>query len=56
MPPEALAEVQKTPLWQAIPAVRAGRVEQVDGELWPGLGYLWASALLGNLQRLFADR
>lgn len=56
LPPDAFADVQKTPLWQAIPAVQAGRVEQVDGELWPGLGYLWASALLGDLERLFADR
>ena len=56
MPPEVFADVQKTALWQAIPAVQAGRVEQVDGELWPGLGYLWANALLSDLERLFADR
>lgn len=56
LPRETFADIQKTPLWQAIPAVRAGRVEQVDGELWPGLGYLWANALLGDLERLFADR
>ena len=56
MPPEVFADVRKTALWQAIPAVQAGRVEQVDGELWPGLGYLWANALLKDLERLFGDR
>jgi len=56
MPPEVFAEVEQTPLWQAIPAVQAGRVEQVDGELWPGLGYLWANALLTDLERLFVER
>lgn len=55
MPPEAFAEIEQSPLWQAIPAVQAGRVEQVDGELWPGLGHLWAGALLTDLERLFVD-
>lgn len=56
MPAEVFAEVEGSPLWQAIPAVQAGRVEQVDGTLWPGLGYLWANALLDDLERLFVDR
>ncbi|MGQ0615964.1 MAG: ABC transporter substrate-binding protein [Acidimicrobiia bacterium] len=55
MPPEVFAEIEQNPLWQAIPAVQAGRVEQVDGELWPGLGFLWAGALLTDLERLFVD-
>ncbi len=54
-PPEVFAEIEHSPLWQTIPAVQAGRVEQVDGELWPGLGYLWANALLDDLERLFVD-
>lgn len=53
MPPEVFAEIEQNPLWQSIPAVQAGRVEPVDGELWPGLGYLWANALLDDLERLF---
>lgn len=55
MPADVFAEIEQSPLWQAIPAVQAGAVEQVDGELWPGLGYLWASALLDDLERLFVD-
>jgi ABC-type Fe3+-hydroxamate transport system substrate-binding protein len=55
MPANVFAEIQQSPLWQAIPAVKAGRVEQVDGELWPGLGYLWANALLDDLERLFVS-
>lgn len=55
MPPEVFAEIERSALWQAIPAVQAGRVEQVDGELWPGLGYLWANALLDDLERLFVE-
>lgn len=47
------ADVEKTDLWKAIPPVQNGRVERVDGALWPGLGYLWASALLDDLERLF---
>lgn len=53
MPADAFAEMERHPLWQAIPAVQAGRVEKVDGELWPGLGHLWASALLDDLERRF---
>jgi iron complex transport system substrate-binding protein len=55
MPAEVFAEIEQSALWQAIPAVQAGRVEQVDGELWPGLGYLWANALLDDLERLFVE-
>lgn len=46
-------EVAATPLFQAIPAVNAGRVHLVDADLWPGLGHLWARALLDDLERLF---
>lgn len=53
MPPEAFAEIEQNRRWQSIPAVQAGRVEQVDGEPWPGLGYLWANALHTDLDRLF---
>lgn len=53
MPEEVFAQIEQSALWQAIPAVQAGRVEKVDGQLWPGLGYLWATALLDDLERLF---
>lgn len=53
LPADVFEEVQKSELWRAIPAVSAGRVEQVDGTLWPGLGFLWAQALLDDLERLF---
>jgi iron complex transport system substrate-binding protein len=46
-------EVSATPLFQAIPAVQAGRVHLVDAALWPGLGHLWARALTDDLERLF---
>jgi iron complex transport system substrate-binding protein len=45
--------VAATDVYQAIPAVQAGRVHVVDGALWPGLGYLWAQALVDDLERLF---
>jgi iron complex transport system substrate-binding protein len=51
--PAVFDAVEPTDLWQAIPAVQAGRVERVDGALWPGLGHLWAHALLNDLERLF---
>lgn len=47
-------EIAAGDLFQAIPAVQAGRVHLVDAALWPGLGHLWASALVDNLERLFA--
>jgi iron complex transport system substrate-binding protein len=50
---ELFAEIERSPLWQAIPAVQAGRVEKVDSTLWPGLGHLWAGAMLDDLERLF---
>ena len=46
-------EVAAAPLFQALPAVKAGRVHLVDADLWPGLGHLWARALLDDLERLF---
>ncbi|MGQ0679854.1 MAG: ABC transporter substrate-binding protein [Actinomycetota bacterium] len=52
--PRALyEEVAATPLFQAIPAVAAGRVDLVDARLWPGLGHLWARALVDDLERLY---
>jgi iron complex transport system substrate-binding protein len=45
--------VAATDVYQAIPAVQAGSVHVVDGALWPGLGYLWAQALVDDLERLF---
>ena len=53
MPAELFDEVSESALWQSIPAVQAGNVVVVDGELWPGLGYLWAQALTDDLERLF---
>jgi iron complex transport system substrate-binding protein len=46
-------EVAATDLFKAIPAVRAGRVDLVDANLWPGFGHLWARALVDDLERLF---
>ncbi len=46
-------EVAATPLFGAIPAVKAGKVDLVDATLWPGLGHLWARALVDDLERLF---
>ena len=46
-------QVAATEVFQAIPAVQAGRVHLVDATLWPGLGYLWAKALVDDLERLF---
>jgi iron complex transport system substrate-binding protein len=52
--PRALYDdVAATPLFQAIRAVQAGRVHLVDAALWPGLGYMWAQALVDDLERLF---
>jgi iron complex transport system substrate-binding protein len=52
--PQALYDdVAQSPLFQAIPAVQAGRVHLVDAALWPGLGHLWARALVDDLERLF---
>lgn len=54
--PKALfEEVSASPLYQSIPAVKAGRVHIVDAELWPGFGHLWARALLDDLERLFVE-
>jgi iron complex transport system substrate-binding protein len=50
---DLFADIERNPIWQAVPAVKAGRVHKVDGTLWPGLGYLWANALLDDLERLF---
>jgi iron complex transport system substrate-binding protein len=46
-------EIAATDLFKAIPAVKAGRVHVVDANLWPGLGHLWARALVDDLERLF---
>jgi iron complex transport system substrate-binding protein len=42
-----------SPLWQTLPAVRAGQVLVVDRELWGGAGLMWANALLDDVDRLF---
>lgn len=46
-------EIAATDLFSAVRAVQAGRVHLVDAALWPGLGHLWARALLDDLERLF---
>ncbi len=46
-------EIAATPLFQSIPAVTRGNVHLVDADLWPGLGHLWARALVDDLERLF---
>ena len=53
IPRKLYEEVAATPLFQSIPAVKAGRVHLVDADLWPGLGHLWARVLLDDLERLF---
>jgi ABC-type Fe3+-hydroxamate transport system substrate-binding protein len=40
-------------VWQALPAVQAGRVLLVDRNLWGGAGLMWANALLDDVDRLF---
>ncbi len=55
MPRAAYEEVAASPLYQAIPAVKAGRVHVVDANLWPGFGHLWARALVDDLERLFVN-
>ncbi|MGH8908548.1 MAG: ABC transporter substrate-binding protein [Egibacteraceae bacterium] len=40
IPRSLYEEIAATPLFKAIPAVRAGRVHLVDAALWPGLGHL----------------
>jgi iron complex transport system substrate-binding protein len=45
-------DVTQLDLWQQVPAVAAGRVIEVDGALWPGYGYLFAQALLDDLDRV----
>jgi iron complex transport system substrate-binding protein len=53
VPRELYDEVAETELFKSIPAVEAGRVHLVDGDLWPGLGYLWAMAMVDDIERLF---
>ncbi|MEW6152951.1 MAG: ABC transporter substrate-binding protein [Actinomycetota bacterium] len=53
IPRAVYEEVAATPLFRAIPAVAAGRVDLVDARLWPGLGHLWARALVDDLERLY---
>jgi iron complex transport system substrate-binding protein len=51
-----LAEAKAHPLWSTLPAVRAGRVLEVDGNRWVGAGFLWARAILDDVERLFGGR
>lgn len=53
IPRSLYEDVATTEVFQAIPAVQAGRVHLVDAALWPGLGYLWTEALVDDLERLF---
>jgi iron complex transport system substrate-binding protein len=53
MPRAVYDELAGSDLFRAIPAVAAGRVHIVDAALWPGLGHLWARALVDDLERLF---
>lgn len=53
IPEDLFEEMSENPLYRAIPAVQAGQVHVVDGALWPGLGHLWARALVDDLERLF---
>lgn len=53
IPMSLLDDVRGTEVWQRVPAVAAGRVHIVDAGLWPGAGYLFATRLLDDLERLF---
>lgn len=53
IPRDVYDGVASSPLFQAVPAVQAGRVHLVDADLWPGLGHLWARAVTDDLERLF---
>jgi iron complex transport system substrate-binding protein len=55
IPTSVYDEVKTLELWQGLPAVQAGRVIEVDGALWPGYGYLFAEALLDDLDRVFVQ-
>lgn len=52
---DGLADAQANPLWATLPAVQAGQVLEVDSGTWTGAGFLWAQALLDDLERLFGD-
>lgn len=54
-PADVYDEVKKSAIFQQLPAVKAGQVIEVDGALWPGLGYLWAVAMVEDLDRLFGN-
>jgi len=54
--PARLAEAKAHPLWNTLPAVRAGQVLEVDGNRWVGAGFLWAEAVVDDVERLFAGR
>lgn len=53
LPRAVYDQIAETDLFKAIPAVAAGRIHLVDADLWPGLGHLWARALVDDLERLF---
>ncbi len=55
MPQDVFDQVADSDIFQRIPAVQAGRMITVDGALWPGLGYLWAVAMIEDLDRLFGS-
>jgi iron complex transport system substrate-binding protein len=52
----ALASVKGTPLWQNLPAVRAGHVVEVESGVWTGAGYLWAKALVDDIEKNLLSR
>jgi iron complex transport system substrate-binding protein len=41
-----------SPLWENLAAARAGQVYVVDSFLWAGGGFLWAEAMLDDLERI----
>ncbi len=55
MPQDVYDQMSESEIFRRIPAVEAGRVIVVDGALWPGLGYLWAVAMVDELDRLFGS-
>lgn len=48
--PDQAAELARNPLWETLPAVRAGRVITVQGEIYNGGTYVAAQLLLERLR------
>lgn len=52
---KALEQAQRHPLWDRLGAVRSGNAHFVDSGLWGGGGFLWADAMLKDLERYLLE-